>query len=624
MVFILAALATLAHAQTDTILLSPSSLDLGVVGIGQSATAQFSVGNTAASAVTITDVSLNNPRYSASPTTFTVEPGLVVVVTVSFSPVSAYWHPGVLSVVHNGIGSPTTLGVTGAGAIAQPTEPPVGDLLDTKIAFVSNRDGNQELYGINYDGSGETNLTNNPANDRRAAWSSDASQIAFESDENGLWQIWVMDADGGGRRLLVDTAGAEGAAWTPDGAYVGFSDGADVFVVRSDGTGLAPLLEGATVDRDVAWSRDGTKIAWSSDGDIWAADADGGDAFPVADTGGVDVHPVWSPDGQWILFRSGDDVHKVLADGLSLFVNLTSTDSAASWNGHWSPDGSRIAYSRWASGAAIDIYTMDAAIGLDVRALAVTSSNDEMPAWSPFLTQLATPPAVALTGPSVDETLPAGTTTTPLTVAITDHTDPGHWHWQLGEAFAETGIADGTHVDPGVLTDTISGLVDGGAYTVYVALVEDAAHTLLHGGDNPSSRANVAFSVDGGGGGAITVEDAQGSAGSEVVVPITIFDVAAAAEVVSGIDLTVTYDPALLTPLSNAGVTTAVTAGAVVPASGWSLEQNVVTPGELRIVLAGAFNSQLTGAGTLVEGHSPSTPQPRRTRPRPLVCRRLA
>ena len=62
MVFILAALATLAHAQTDTILLSPSSLDLGVVGIGQSATAQFSVGNTAASAVTITDVSLNNPR----------------------------------------------------------------------------------------------------------------------------------------------------------------------------------------------------------------------------------------------------------------------------------------------------------------------------------------------------------------------------------------------------------------------------------------------------------------------------------------------------------------------------------------------------------------------------------
>ncbi len=147
-------------------------------------------------------------------------------------------------------------------------------------------------------------------------------------------------------------------------------------------------------------------------------------------------------------------------------------------------------------------------------------------------------------------------------------------------AFGEVGIAGGTHVDPGVQTDTIPGLVDGGSYTVYVALVSDDLHTLVDVG-NAYSRATVSFSVEPADGSSdtISVGDSQGSAGETAAVPITISDVSGAAEAVVGIDLTVTYDPAILTQVSEGAVTTAAARGLIVAA--WSIEQNIATPGEL-------------------------------------------
>ena len=53
------------------------------------------------------------------------------------------------------------------------------------IAFTSNRDGNYEIYVMNSDGSGQTNLTNNSAADSCPAWSPDGQRIAFDSYRDG-------------------------------------------------------------------------------------------------------------------------------------------------------------------------------------------------------------------------------------------------------------------------------------------------------------------------------------------------------------------------------------------------------------------------------------------------------
>ena len=70
-----------------------------------------------------------------------------------------------------------------------------------KIAFSSNRDigGNEEIYVMNANGSGQTRITNNTLEDRRPAWSPDGSKITFERNSvlnNSDIHLFVMNSDG--------------------------------------------------------------------------------------------------------------------------------------------------------------------------------------------------------------------------------------------------------------------------------------------------------------------------------------------------------------------------------------------------------------------------------------------
>jgi TolB protein len=77
----------------------------------------------------------------------------------------------------------------------------------SRIAFMSNRDGNWEIYVINRDGSGLRRLTRNAANDGLPTWSPDGETLAFVSDEGGSWAVWAVDSDGTNRRKLFDIGG---------------------------------------------------------------------------------------------------------------------------------------------------------------------------------------------------------------------------------------------------------------------------------------------------------------------------------------------------------------------------------------------------------------------------------
>ena len=63
----------------------------------------------------------------------------------------------------------------------------------------------RNIWVINADGSGETELTNNDFFDFPGAWSPDGKRIAFASDRDGVFGIFVMNADGtGATRVMND------------------------------------------------------------------------------------------------------------------------------------------------------------------------------------------------------------------------------------------------------------------------------------------------------------------------------------------------------------------------------------------------------------------------------------
>src|SRR4030095_16767341 len=95
-----------------------------------------------------------------------------------------------------------------------------------KIALRSLRDGNAEIYIMNTDGSNQTNLTNNPADDNSPAISADGRRIDFASNryDNNSSEIYVMNSDGSNQTRLTNSPAFDTTpAFSPDGSRIVFS-----------------------------------------------------------------------------------------------------------------------------------------------------------------------------------------------------------------------------------------------------------------------------------------------------------------------------------------------------------------------------------------------------------------
>ena len=97
-----------------------------------------------------------------------------------------------------------------------------------RIVFVSDKDGNPEIYSINSDGTDPDRLTNNIADDYLPKWSSDGSKIAFVSTRDGNPEIYIMNVDGTGITRVTDNSSDDlDPAWSPDGKEIVFSSNRD-------------------------------------------------------------------------------------------------------------------------------------------------------------------------------------------------------------------------------------------------------------------------------------------------------------------------------------------------------------------------------------------------------------
>jgi Tol biopolymer transport system component len=264
-----------------------------------------------------------------------------------------------------------------------------GNLVGT-IVFYSDRDGDEEIYVMNPDGTNVTKLTINTARDIHPAWFPDCKKVAFSSDRDGDFEIYVMDSDGTNVvQLTNNTALDREPDISSDGSKIAFSsdmDGDDeIYVMTIYGTNFTKLTINTADDSSPAWSPDGSKIVFCSDRDgdyeIYVMDADGTNVVRLTRNIGYEIHPAWSPDGSKIAFSSdmdGDfEIYAMDTDGTNV-VQLTRTASVNQLPA-WSPDGKRIAFTSSRDGDN-EVYVMDAD-GTHLTQLTINTAEDVNSNW---------------------------------------------------------------------------------------------------------------------------------------------------------------------------------------------------------------------------------------------------
>lgn len=198
--------------------------------------------------------------------------------------------------------------------------------------------------------------------------------ILFQAHVGRYNQLFTIKPDGSGLEQVTkipftgDTDGAEQADWSPDGQTIAFDapsrKGGDTFInlftVAPDGSGLAELaLALPGFNGAPSYSPDGTKIAFDQDAGpsrpnvhgIFVANADGSDprrlVTGIATPDAYDTNTDWSPDGTRISFTRVKNereaaIFVVRADGSGL-KRLTPWRLDAA-NADWSPDGSKLLF----------------------------------------------------------------------------------------------------------------------------------------------------------------------------------------------------------------------------------------------------------------------------------------
>jgi Tol biopolymer transport system component len=255
-----------------------------------------------------------------------------------------------------------------AAMLLAPAEPAEAAFPGTngKIAFVSTRDGNEEIYTMNPDGT-VRRLTNNSARDFEPVFSPDGAFITFTSFRDGNAEIYRMtDVGSGLTRLTFHPEYDENPVFSPDGEKIAFASSraggtSQIYTMNASPEGATNVPRRLTFNdpggaRNPAWSLTpaGEKIAFSgiADGntEIFHMNAaDGSDRVRLTFNGAFDNLPNFSPDGRKIAFRratfvaGSSNILVMNLDG-SDQTNLTDGPGESGDDPTWSPDGASIAF----------------------------------------------------------------------------------------------------------------------------------------------------------------------------------------------------------------------------------------------------------------------------------------
>lgn len=274
--------------------------------------------------------------------------------------------------------------------------------IPARIAFVSERDGNPEVYLAGADGAEVRRLTTDPGADFPAAVAPDGRTLLVVSSLRGpnagdqQERMSLLPLDGGRARPLGwMSARARSPSWSPDGRWVVFeSDRAsfrDLFRAAAGGGDPQRLTDNAEGNFDPAVSPDGSRVAFvsSRDGDaeVYVMNADGTGVRRLTAFHRDDWSPRWSPDGRTIAFLSNresvDRIYLVGADGSNLRRLTPAADTTtAEGDFVWSPDGARIAFVGRERGGKARVRVAEVRTGATIDVTDATAEAGN-PAWSP-------------------------------------------------------------------------------------------------------------------------------------------------------------------------------------------------------------------------------------------------
>jgi Tol biopolymer transport system component len=240
-----------------------------------------------------------------------------------------------------------------------------------RILFVSNKNGNEDIFIMELDGSGLKQLTRSTSKDAYPSPSPDGKKIAYTADIDGYWQIMVMDLDGENKVQLTDDPVRSGyPTWSFDGRYIYYeveTEGDwEIYRMNSDGSSRKRL----TFNPDAYdWHPFAhpyrQRVIYESGAvgheDLYIMDYDGDNIEKISKRDARKRVPCMSVDGEYIAFMGyeGETRFVYIMDGDGENIRKIS-DRPNSEHPFISPDNRVIAFNSYVDGQSeIFIINMD-------------------------------------------------------------------------------------------------------------------------------------------------------------------------------------------------------------------------------------------------------------------------